>query len=171
MAGPFFLALASLRNDADRITVSRKLAKFGAENEIGLTFGVYQVRQVLEDFRDFFDALTKEVSEPLVFLVASYPGENDVMDIFEEQLNTSRGADPSKSSLVRFLYGVWSFDEIEGMLVALWDSMVIELRSSLDYTLTFEEFIDRLKNYYSKHRPFPGPEGLFRMSKRSHSRM
>jgi hypothetical protein len=67
------------------------LAKYDVENEIGLTFSVYQVRPVLEDVRSFFDALTKEVSDPFVFLVTSYPGENDVLDIFEEQLNIWRG--------------------------------------------------------------------------------
>src|SRR6266851_7552835 len=91
MAGPFFLVLASLKKGADHIAVSRKLAKHGAENEIGLTFSAYQVRHVLEYVRSFFDALMKEISEPLVFLVTSYPGENDVMDMFEEQLNIWRG--------------------------------------------------------------------------------
>ena len=167
MVGPYFLALASLKRDARRIAVSRKSAKYGVENEVGLTFGVYQVRQVLEDVRNFFDALTKEISEPFVFLVTSYPGENDVLDIFEEQLNIWGGADPSKSSLIKFLREVWSLDEIEDMIVALWDSMVIELGSMSDYTMTFDAFIDRLKNYYSKHRTSPGPEGLFRISKGS----
>jgi hypothetical protein len=113
----------------------------------------------LEDVRSFFDALTKEVSDPFVFLVTSYPGENDVLDIFEEQLNIWRGADPSKSNLIKFLRAVWALTEIEDMIVALWDPMVIEIGSMSDYTMTFDEFIDRLKNYYSEHRTSPPRPG------------
>jgi len=166
LAGPSFLALASLKKEADRIAVYRTLAKYGVENEIGLTFSKYQVRQVLEDVRSFFDALMKEISEPLVFLVGSYPGENDVMDIFEEQLNIWRGADPSKSSLIKFLNAAWSLNEIEAMIITIWDSALPELGSMPDYKMTFDEFTEWLKNYYRKQE-FPGPDGVFRMSKGS----
>ncbi len=153
--------LLSLRENADFIALTRKVARYGADNGIGLTFGEYQVRQVLDNVRSFVDAILTRVPRPLALLVTSYPGENDAMDLFEEQLNIWRGADPDKSSLLKFLTDIWSLSEVEGILVAIWDSMVPELGSMPMHKMEFNEFIDWLRGYYRRQVSRQGADGIF----------
>lgn len=153
MSGPFFLVLANLEKGTDRIAFSRKLCKLAAENDIGLIVGKFLVGHVLEEDDRFFKNILARVSQPFVFLVTSYAGENDVRDLFEEQLNPSRGADPSKSNLLAFLKAAWSLRQIEIITAVLWDSAVPVLEGTPWLTITFDEFIEKLVHYYDRTSP------------------
>ncbi len=157
--------LVSLAKNSNHITISRKIAKLGADYGLGVTFGNYQVRQVLIDVKNFVDKFLLMGSNPLPILVTSYPGENDIMDLFEEQLNPFRGAKPEESGLLTFLASILSITEVESMLVALWDSAVPELNSKRIREMNFEEFRDRLRRYYDGQSPSGEKTGVFRISK------
>jgi hypothetical protein len=90
LAGPLFLALTSVRGNT-KIDVARKIARAGAENNIGLIFGEDVVQFILRDYPGFVEDMMKHSSQAIVFLVTSHPLENDVMDLFEQELNPSRG--------------------------------------------------------------------------------
>ncbi|MBO0888287.1 hypothetical protein J2P12_04220 [Candidatus Bathyarchaeota archaeon] len=139
-----------MKKGTDRVAFSKRLSKLAVESDVGLIIGSFLVSRVLESDRKFIEGILTRVSQPFVFLITSYAGENDVMDLFEEQLNPSRGADPSKSSLIGFLKAVWSLSEIESTTVAIWDSAVPSLEGTPWHTITLDQLIERLMNYYDR---------------------
>ncbi len=167
MAGPLFLALASVRGNA-KIDVARKIARAGAENNIGLIFGEDVVQFILRDYPGFVEDMMKHSSQAIVFLVTSHPLENDVMDLFEQELNPSRGVDPSKSRVLRFLKEVWSINEIRELLVAMWDLKSPSYEDLRKRELSFDDFCAWVRNWYGwesklKLKQQGSPEGIFKI--------
>ena len=168
MVGPFFLVILSLREGCNDVHISRRISRIGAENEIGLVFGDFSIRYVLKNVATFVEAALKEVPNHLSFLVTSNPLEYDAMNLFQEQLDVLGGAEPSNSSLIRFLAEMWSLAEIHGALISIWDSMLPDYNKMPQYTMTFNQFQDQLKDYYlmeQKNVGKGGGQGMFRISK------
>jgi hypothetical protein len=154
----------SLREGATPSHLSREIARTGADHGIGLIFGSYLIRCVLKEDEKFVDDLLSEIRHPLVFLITSHPLENDVMDVFEQQLNTWHGADPSTASIIKFLEEVLSIDVIAKALAVVWDSMVPDYHRMPSYQMDSGQFVDSIKNYYKNQ--IGGPEGIFRIRPR-----
>ncbi len=165
MAGPLFLVFASVRGGSD-VSTAWRIAKSGAENNIGLIFGDYIVRCILKDYPGFVEDMHARIDRPLVFLVTSNPLENDAMDLFEEQLNPNNGADPAGSSLLKFFREIWSIDDIQGALIAIWDFISPSYESMPKHEMRFDEFHAWVRNWYGwedKSRRETSAEGIFRI--------
>ena len=166
MAGPYFLMSLSLRDGTARKNLARRIFKSGSKNDIGLIFGAELIRCLFRNIETFTNEFLTEYENSLVFAITSYPSENDVMELFDQQLNIWKGADPSKAVIVNFLWDVLSMDEIAKITAAIWDGMVPDYHHMPSYQMSSEEFIEWIKNYYRRemtHDRSGGAEGLFRV--------
>jgi len=161
LAGPLFLVVLSPKKDATRSEIARRIAQSGAEHGVGLIFGGHLLRYVLKDDGKFVDDLLNESSRPIPFLITSDPLEYDAMDLFEKQLNSWRGADPSRAPLLRFLQEVLSFGDIEKAVAVVWDSMVPDSRLMPTYRVDISQFLNSIRDYYRNQ--VGGPEGIYRI--------
>lgn len=161
MAGPLFLMVISPKDKASRSEIARRIAASGAGHGVGLIFGGYLLRYVLKDDEKFVDDMLKESDRSIPFLITSDPLEYDAMDLFEGQLNSWRGADPSQAPLLKFLQEILSFGDIEKAVAVVWDSMVPDSRSMPAYQLNAGQFLNSIRNYYQNQ--IGGPEGIYRI--------
>ncbi len=151
----------SLRQGSVDRDIAREIARSGANHGIGLIFGTYSVRHVLKSDEKFVDDVLKETPRPLVFLITSHPLENDVMDLFEQQLNAWNGAEPAKASILKFLHEVLSITGVEKVVAVVWDSMVPDYHLMPKYQVSPTQFVDSIKNFYRDQ--VGGPEGIFKI--------
>ncbi len=161
MAGPLFLMVLSLREDAIHSELAQRVARSAATHGIGVIFGAYLVCYVLKDDEKFVHDLLANTRNPLIFLITSHPLENDVMEVFKQQLDVWQGADPSKASIIKFLQEILSIDVIEGSVAVIWDSMVPDYHRMPAYGVDSRQFVESIRNYYKNQ--VGGPEGLFRI--------
>ena len=161
LAGPLFLMVLSLGKGSIPRDIAKKIAKRGADHDVGLIFGKYLISYILKHDQKFLYDVLKVFPHPFVFLVTSDPLENDAMDLFQQQLNIWHGADPSKATMIKFLEEVLSMPEIENAMAAIWDSMVPDLYRMPTYQVSTAEFIDSIRSFYKNQ--VGGPEGIYRI--------
>lgn len=168
MAGPNFDVIVGLRDPTSEVEVSRAISRAAVAKGFGLIFGISLIRCLYKSEGEMLEDLSREVTNPVVFSITSSPTATDAMELFERQLNPTRGANPKDAAVLRFMDDLFAIHQAKEIIFILWESMLPSAKFMPRHIMAESEFRNWIMDYYKidSGDSAEGAEGIFLVKRR-----